>query len=1280
MKYLVSIIALCVTILLSGTEHRFYAVDADGDCSAKGIEYSISTELNGNVETVTLRLHNTRHVPFQPIKAGLRLGIDTYMDKYPDWYDKFFPTLAVCEADHFYGYMQSPGGRVKAVVSSDPIASWSLDYNLGYQDPAPHWFYGHRIESFNLDVLCRGPLPEHHPHLWTLEPGEERSWTVKIIDMDSLEDFEETVWKYTGAPSILLERTSCAPEDKLTVDVWGSAPEMKIEGEKIMLQRIAPDRWRGIYSASEPGFKNVEVTDGFRRAGAKIAVRIPWRETMRLARLAADRYRQKPTSHVESWYGFHTAFKTARFLPDRTIDSVLNRRFDMIVDKIFNRETGRPYKYEYRIQNVSSTIGMLADRYVAYGNQADLELGEKLADYLISCQRFDGAYMNGNTDYTSVIYPAKSLLDFADAERAAGREKEAKVMETSARRAIDRLAALDGNLETEGQLTYEDGMISCSALQLGELALRTSDSRTRQYYVDAMLKLLKGHDCLTQLKVADARRRGGTLRFWEAQYDIFMLPNMISSPHGWSAWRAYATYYAYLLTGEERWLRETFDAATAFASLINPENGDLNWAFVVDPFVQAVQVSEAEPSYTADDDSYGNPHPECYPRCQFVVGEQYVPMIANWQTIVSSDNDVHECFKFIAETVLCNAFVVERGDGSIASYNCRVERCGKKLQVFADEPQITCLYVNLRSPLSVFFDNGEIKTLGDYESMTGTGYVEPLDTSEVDRSAWKKSGKTLAFSWVSKDRHYRQFSNPPSTCCTDTTISVWRGERIGLEALVASRKNIGPVKVSLSDFTDVQGRKLSISVSEAKFMRYVWTNDVRACGYFDVDSIPAYTVADMIDLPGTSVEIPDNSVRPVWCSLEIPQDIAPGHYNVRLVLHNADNDRKLAEIKLGIDVSERTLPKAENYAFYLDLWQQPYAVSRYYDVPAWSDEHFKYMEPYADYLARAGQKAVTTVLFYEPWGEQSNDKFEPMVNTVREADGTWSFDFSIFDRYVEFMAAHGIDKAIDCFTMVPWEMSFRYIDRTSGKYDFVRAATSSEEYKELWTDMLRALATHLREKSWFEKAYIFMDERGLDQMMDALAVARAAVPDFKIGLAGVYHPELVNELDVYSLGRDSFFSEEELRNRRKKGFVSTKYTCCADPEPGQFSNNNPSDSAYLPVYATASGYDGYLHWSFMNWNDSPMTDTRWRMFGPGDTFFIYPDGRSSVRYERLLEGVQLSEKIRILRESMKADGDKNGLLELENALIPVRKVGMSNMVPSSTIINELSSRISLLSR
>ena len=106
-------------------------------------------------------------------------------------------------------------------------------------------------------------------------------------------------------------------------------------------------------------------------------------------------------------------------------------------------------------------------------------------------------------------------------------------------------------------MTFEDGMISCSALQVGMFALLQEDPASRQHYAQAMMDILESHDCLTQLKVNDGRRRGGTMRFWEAQYDVLMLPNMFNSPHGWSAWRAYASYYAYLLTLDERYLKES---------------------------------------------------------------------------------------------------------------------------------------------------------------------------------------------------------------------------------------------------------------------------------------------------------------------------------------------------------------------------------------------------------------------------------------------------------------------------------------------------------------------------------------------------------------------------------------------------------------------------------------------------------------------------------------------------------------------------------------------------
>ena len=98
------------------------------------------------------------------------MGIDTYMDKYPDWFGKYFPTLMMNEKTHFYGYLQTPSGHTLGVVSPQPVASWSVDYNLGYQDPAPHWFMGHRIESLNLDLMNALPLPQHCPQdLWILK-------------------------------------------------------------------------------------------------------------------------------------------------------------------------------------------------------------------------------------------------------------------------------------------------------------------------------------------------------------------------------------------------------------------------------------------------------------------------------------------------------------------------------------------------------------------------------------------------------------------------------------------------------------------------------------------------------------------------------------------------------------------------------------------------------------------------------------------------------------------------------------------------------------------------------------------------------------------------------------------------------------------------------------------------------------------------------------------------------------------------------------------------------
>ena len=667
-------------------------------------------------------LENKGNVPFQPVKAGLKLGIDTYMDKYPDWFGKYFPTLMMNEKTHFYGYLQTPSGHTLGVVSPQPVASWSVDYNLGYQDPAPHWFMGHRIESLNLDLMNALPLPQHCPQdLWILKQGERKTWTIAFVDINTPGEFEETIHKVAGVPMIRMPQTVYQPKETATFEVLAAAPTVEVTDSEGKLQKVTVKSKSGHVkevSCMLPsvGLYTVKVTDGDKQSQGVLSAHASWEWTMERAREGALKYHQKATSHIESWYGFHSSFIAARYFPEKQLDEALRSRFDYLFGLMHERTKMVPLYHASRIQNTSGTIGLLVDKYEAYGDVEDLKKASRLADWLMNTwQRKDGAYVNHNTVYTSVIYVAKSMLELTLVERELGKTesvwKEAADRHyASAKRAIDQLVASQGDFETEGELTIEDGMVSCSALQIGMLALMQQDEKERKHYTDAMLQILNSHDCLTQLRVPDARRRGGTMRYWEAQDDVQMLPNMFNSPHGWSGWRAYATYYAYLLTGEKRWLKETFNAMGAFSNLIDFRTGDLRWAFVVDPYLKVKQACSADTHVTEDSLSFGNPHPELYDTREFVIGEQYVNMISDWQTVNTQDNDVHELFKCIGETMLTNAFVVERPDGEVIGYNCRVTRQGNKLTVKANEQQIVNLHCNLRKAYTVSF-NGKTQDL-----------------------------------------------------------------------------------------------------------------------------------------------------------------------------------------------------------------------------------------------------------------------------------------------------------------------------------------------------------------------------------------------------------------------------------------------------------------------------------------------------------------------------------------------------------------------------------------
>ena len=511
--------------------------------------------------------------------------------------------------------------------------------------------------------------------------------------------------------------------------------------------------------------------------------------------------------------------------------------------------------------------------------------------------------------------------------------------------------------------------------------------------------------------------------------------------------------------------------------------------------------------------------------------------------------------------------------------------------------------------------------------------------------------KALQASWVHNDcliATTDDMTTLANRLIASQSVVAWRGERLGLEAVVQTDATSEPLALRLK----AKGKAARQWEAKADFLGWVLTDSFNTCGNHP-DDLEPYLVPDII---GGGEQPKECKLRPVWCTIEVPYNCKAGRYEWQLEVVGSESKRTLARLPLRVEVVGRTLPRPQEQQFHLDYWQQPYSVSRFYNVPRWSQQHYDLLRPYLQMLARAGQKVVTTVLFYEPWGAQSNDKFDAMVKTTREKDGTWSYDYTVFDHYVELCDSCGINKQINCFSMVPWDMTFRYFDAFSQQYIDLKAKTDSPAYQELWTEFLKAFAQHLKEKGWFEKTCIAMDERGEKPMRDAWNLVQKAVPGMKMAMAGHHTAELAENLYDFCIGYRDRFTEEELTRRHERGMVSTTYICCSTKRPNTFTNSHPVEAVYIPLNAIANGFDGYLHWSWMNWTDDPLHDSRFKFFAPGDTYVIYPGPCSSPKWERFIEGIQLAEKVRLVRQQLDRSNNSAALEQLNAALATFRDI------------------------
>ena len=670
----------------------------NGEQISLDLPYYVEYAENEDMLTVTVKIKNDSDTDFTPEAIGFRIGIDSYMESYPEWNDKFFPSYLRCEKTHFTGYFMSPLGKIAVVTCDGPVAAWELEYNKWGTEDEMNCHFGHRIYTADLLLTVNDKLPERHPKITGIKANEEKVWNIKIAVSDGIENYKNIVCEKFGLPVLDFEKYTVAKGESARLNVLCNeeytVSVISPSGKTVEGTEFIPDEY-GVYTATV-------TTKSGKVSEAKLYCRHDYGWYMKAARKNAVYKPQKATTHTESWYGHFSGFLAKKHYPDSKLDKLIKANFDEIMPIMYDFENGEALVDPERVQNTSALISLLVDVYEAEKDEKYLDYANNMAGFLMKRQDESGAYKSGNTHYTSVIYVAKSMLELALCEKECGKTERYKKHYDSAKRAVWDLQNLVERIGTEGEHTLEDGMITCSALQLCYFAL-TLDESERQPFIDVAEHLMSIHKCLEELVTPDCRMRGATLRFWEAQYDVLIRGNMMNTPHGWTSWKNYATYYLYLLTGKEEYLKDTFDTMGACLQMVD-ENENLRWAFITDPYnkVKVMIPDTDEPvkdGYASVPSDIESAYRGKYVEKTF--GEEYVDMISGWyrmgeQKITGGylisgfpyngtyktykemdnqggacDNDVHEHFKCLEETLLKKAFLVNKN--GVRGYNCSVK-------------------------------------------------------------------------------------------------------------------------------------------------------------------------------------------------------------------------------------------------------------------------------------------------------------------------------------------------------------------------------------------------------------------------------------------------------------------------------------------------------------------------------------------------------------------------------------------------------------------------------
>ncbi len=486
-------------------------------------------------------------------------------------------------------------------------------------------------------------------------------------------------------------------------------------------------------------------------------------------------------------------------------------------------------------------------------------------------------------------------------------------------------------------------------------------------------------------------------------------------------------------------------------------------------------------------------------------------------------------------------------------------------------------------------------------------------------------------------------------------LTAWKNDKAVSEIVVfAKASKLKNVTVSASDLTNGKNTISSKNV-KTSFVQSAKAYNGSYLGYGSKDRpVPADNgtnrseVSDVL-IDANKIDIGFNELQPIWVEVAIPAEAIAGTYTTEITV-NADEISEPITFTYTVDVKDVTAPNASEFqnSFDVELWQYPYSSAEYYDVTPFSPEHFDILSEGIELYKAVGGSSITTTIVEEAWAGQTYSKNEThvpsMIKWIKNADGSMTYDYTDFDKWVAFAIEQGLDGNIIAYSIAPWTNSFAYWENDVLKYEGY--SVGNDRYNAVWTDFLQNFIEHTMEKGWFDKIHIGIDERGFDVRAFDLIDSVKNIHDIPFKTTGamdgfVAKADMARRVDVLSVGDNAAAAHapeftQLVADREALGLKTSLYSC-TEHVPGNFSLSSPVES-YWSVINASEETDGFLRWALDAWVADPLRDTTHNAFEAGDCFVVYPTEKdakkpgynSSIRMETMINGVRDVNKIRMM--------------------------------------------------